>query len=98
MDLDEFGDKVVEELKVHLVNRTETAYNFIYKLNFFGKPDFELKNRINPFEDFYLHDVLFADMNDNPSFEFDFSLLQPEKKKADHYESIAETKSKTTFC
>ena len=34
MDLDEFGDTVVEELKVHLVNRTEMAYNFIYKLNF----------------------------------------------------------------
>ena len=39
MDTDEFGDEVVEELKVHLVNRTETPYNFIYKLNFFGKPN-----------------------------------------------------------
>jgi len=97
MDIDEFGDQVVVELKVHLVNRTETPYNFIYKLNFFGKPDFELKNRIIPFEDFYLHDIPFADMNDNPAFDFDFSLLQPEKGKADHYESILKLKAKQLF-
>ena len=82
MDTDEFGDEIVEELKLHLVNRTGTAYNFIYKLHFFGKPDFELKNTINPFEDFYLHDIAFADLNDSPSFEFEFSLLQPDKKQS----------------
>src|SRR5215218_8586818 len=40
---DEFGDDVVETLKVHLINRTERTYNFIYKLHFFGKAEFELK-------------------------------------------------------
>src|SRR6476660_9711692 len=28
---DEFGDEVVEELKLHLINRTEAVYHFIYK-------------------------------------------------------------------
>lgn len=97
MDTDEFGDVVVEELKLHLVNRTETPYNFVYKLHFFGKPDFDLKNTIHPFEDFYLHDVDFADLNDSPSFEFDFSLLQPDKKKADHFESSVKLKPKQLF-
>ncbi len=97
MDTDEFGDLVVEELKLHLVNRTATAYNFTYALNFFGEKDFELKNRINPFEDFYLHDIPFADMNDSPSFEFDFTLLQTEKTKADHYESVFKPKAKQLF-
>jgi hypothetical protein len=97
MDMDEFGDEVVEELKLHLINRTETPYNFVYKLHFFGKPDFELKNTIQPFEDFYLHDVAFADLNDSPSFEFDFSLLQKDKKKADHYESSIKLKPKQLF-
>ena len=97
MDTDEFGDDVVEELKIHLVNRTGIPYHFIYKLHFFGKPDFELKNSIHPFEDFYLHDVAFADMNDSPSFEFDFSLQQPDKKKADHYESSVKLKPKQLF-
>jgi hypothetical protein len=97
MDTDEFGDEVVEELKLHLVNRTETPCNFIYKLHFFGKPDFELKNTIHPFEDFYLHDIDFADLNDSPSFEFDFSLVTPSKHKAAHYESLVKLKPKQLF-
>lgn len=97
MDTDEFGDVVVEELKLHLINRTETPYRFVYELHFFGKPDFELKNTIQPFEDFYLHDVDFADLNDSPSFEFDFSLLQPDKKKAEHFESSVKLKPKQLF-
>lgn len=97
MDTDEFGDVVVEELKLHLVNRTETPYNFIYKLHYFGKPDFELKNTIHPFQDFYLHDIDFANLNDSPSFEFDFSLLQIDKKKADHFEASIKLKPKQLF-
>jgi len=97
MDTDEFGDEVVEELKLHLVNRTSTPYQFIYKLNFFGEAEFELKNKIHPFEDFYLHDIPFSDLNDNPSFDFDFSLLQPQKGKADHYEASLKLKAKQIF-
>ena len=37
IDTDEFGDDVVEELKVHLHNRTKTSYYFDYKLAFFWK-------------------------------------------------------------
>lgn len=97
MDTDEFGDVIVEELKIHLINRTRTPYKFIYKLHFFGKPDFELKNEIQPFEDFYLHDVDFADMNDSPSFEVVFSLSAPDKNKADHYEASVKLKPKQLF-
>ncbi|MEP7377336.1 MAG: Smr/MutS family protein [Chitinophagaceae bacterium] len=97
MDMDEFGDLVVEELKLHIVNQTHTPYNFIYKLNYFGKPDFELKNQVNPFEDFYIHDISFADMNDNPSFDFEFSLTEPHKGKADYYESSLKLKPKQLF-
>ncbi len=104
METDEFGDEVVEELKLHLVNRTTTAYNFHYTLNFFGKSDFELKNQVNPFEDFYLHDIPFSDLNDNPTFEFEFSLLHPgktvgkqDKRKASHYEASLKLKPKQLF-
>ncbi len=97
MDTDEFGDLVVEELKLHLVNHTERGYQFKYRQIFFGGTEFELKNRINPFEDFYLHDIPFADMNDNPSFEFEFSLLQPEKGKAEYYEASLKLKAKQLF-
>lgn len=97
MDTDEFGDEVVEELKLHLVNRTEIPYQFTYTLNFFGKPDFELKNQVNPFEDFYLHDIPFSDLNDNPSFDFVFSLLKPDKNKAEYYEASMRLKPKQLF-
>lgn len=94
---DEFGDEVVDEFKLHLVNRTEEAYQFVYRLNYFGKADFDLKNTINPFEDFYLHDVPFSDLNDNPVFSFEFSLAKPDKKKADYYEASLKLKAKQLF-
>lgn len=97
MIIDEFGDDVVEELKLHLINRTASPYNFSYKQTFFGKPSFELKNQVNSFDDFYLHDILFADLNDNPTFDFDFSLVQPDKKLAEHYESSIKLKPKQLF-
>lgn len=97
ISVDEFGDDVVDELKLHLVNRTESACKFVYKQNFFGKSAFELANQVNPFEDFYLHDLPFSDLNDNPSFDFDFSLVQPQKNKADHYESSMKLKAKQIF-
>lgn len=97
IDTDEFGDDVVEELKVHLVNRTEIPYSFDYKLAFFGKPEFEFKSTIHPFEDFYLHDVPFEDLNDNPFFEFEFSLPEPDRKKAEICTASLKLKPKQVF-
>lgn len=97
MDIDEFGDDVVKELKIHLVNGTDTGYNFTYKLNFFGETGFELKNTVHAGEDFYLHDVPFENMNDNPSFNFEFSLLKPDKTKAPFYEQSLKLKAKQIF-
>ena len=97
MDEDEFGDDVVTELKVHLINRTYQSYKFFYKLQFFGKSEFELKNEIHPFADFYLHDVAFEDMSDSPVFTFEFSLSQPDKTKAGHFEAGIKLKPKQLF-
>lgn len=97
MDADEFGDDVVTELKVHLINRTYQSFNFFYRLQFFGKSEFELKNGIHPFADFYLHDVAFEDMSDSPVFTFEFSLSQPDKTKADYFEASLKLKPKQLF-
>jgi hypothetical protein len=97
IDTDEFGDDVVDELKVHLLNRTNTTYNFDYKLAFFGKPEFELKNAIHPFEDFYIHDVPFEDLSDSPFFEFEFSLATPDKAKAEICTASLKLKPKQLF-
>jgi hypothetical protein len=97
MESDEFGDEVVEELKIHLINRTDCAYKFVYKLNYFGQTDFDLNNEILSFQDFYLHDIPFENLNDSPTFEFEFSLLQPKKDQADHYEASLRLKPKQLF-
>src|SRR6476661_5144856 len=97
MDTDEFGDDIVEELKVHLINRTYKSYKFFYSLQFFGKSEFELKNEVHPFADFYLHDVAFEDMSDSPAFTFEFSLLNPDKNKADYFEANLKLKPKQLF-
>ena len=97
MDTDEFGDDVVEELKVHLVNRTYRSYKFYYRLLFFGQSEFELKNELHPFADFYLHDVQFSDMSDSPAFTFEFSLTQPDKSRAEYFEASLKLKPKQLF-
>lgn len=95
--LDDFNDEVVELLKIHLINKTNQAYNFIYIQKFAGEASFELKNEIKPFHDFYIHDIDFASVNDSPSFFVDFSLQQPDKKKADHFETSLKLKPKQVF-
>jgi hypothetical protein len=97
MDTDEFGDDVVEQLKVHVINRTHATYTFHYRLQFFGDSEFDLKNELLPFQDFYLHDVPFADMSDSPAFSFEFSLQPPQKSKAEYYESVVRLKPKQLF-
>jgi hypothetical protein len=96
-ETDEFGDDVVELLKLHVINHTERTFNFIYKLNFSGKTEFDLKGELIPQQDFYLHDVPFSDMSDNPSFSFEFSLPAPEKGKAPFFESNLKLKGKQIF-
>jgi dsDNA-specific endonuclease/ATPase MutS2 len=97
MDIDEFGDEVTVELKIHLLNHTKLSYNFSYCLSYFGKKEFELRNKINPFEDFYIHDIPFDNLNDNPVFEIEFNLEKPDKRKADYFETHLKLKPKQIF-
>ncbi|MDB5191938.1 MAG: hypothetical protein JWQ96_1501 [Segetibacter sp.] len=96
-ETDEFGDELVERFKVYVINRTNVDYEFNYKLNFFGDNDFEITSDLLAFKDFYLHDVKFEDLNDNPSFDFEFKLLKPEKYKADFCEAHYKIKPKQLF-
>ncbi|MBL7697732.1 MAG: Smr/MutS family protein [Chitinophagaceae bacterium] len=96
-DTDEFGDEIVEALKIHLINRTNAPLHFEYLLDYIGKDGFELKNNIAPFEDFYIHDMPFENMNDSPSFNFIFSLQKPDKKKAESFETSLKLKPKQVF-
>ena len=95
--LDDFNDEVVENLKIYLVNKTERQFTFDYKQYFLNENNFEIKNTIGGFQDFYLHDIDFEKVNDSPSFSIDFALNKPEKNKADHFETSLKLKPKQIF-
>lgn len=96
-DKDVFEDDVVEKIKVYLVNKNEDAYNFMYQLSFAGENNFELKSNVNGFTEFYLHDIAFEDVSDNPRFEFEFSLVDVAKKKALYFETSLKFSGKKLF-
>ena len=94
---DEFGDEVVELFKIYVVNKTQAGYHFRYSQDFFGEPAFEIESEVTARHDFYLHDILFADFNDSPSFNFEFSLMTPDKLKADYFDASVKIKAKQLF-
>ena len=94
---DEFDDEYVNTLKVHLVNKTNVAYKFNYDNQLQAVSHFQLQNEVLPFHDFYIHDIAFENINDNPSFSFDFSLAIPNKLKNDHFETSLKLKPKQVF-
>jgi hypothetical protein len=96
-DTDEFGDEVVESLKIYLVNHTEKGLSFQYQLSYAGNQDFSLQNELESGKDFYLHDIPFENLNDAPVFEIVFGLIKPEKSKAVHFESSLKLKAKQVF-
>jgi hypothetical protein len=96
-DSDEFGDDIVESLKIYLVNGTSLGFRFSYNVASLGASEFSLDNQLPAGQDFYLHDIPFANLNDNPAFECDFSLLTPDKTKADHYETSLKLRAKQVF-
>lgn len=96
-DKDVFDDDVVEKLRVYLINEEEEAFTFKYDLNFSGESHFGLQNTIRGLSDFYLHDVKFEDLSDNPRFDFEFSLLEEHKKKAPYFETSLKLKGKQVF-
>lgn len=96
-DKDVFDDDMVEKLKIYLINYNDEEYSFDYNLFFSGESHFELKNTIRPHSDFYLHDVDFEDLSDNPKFDIVFSLATENKKKVPYFETSLKVKGKQFF-
>lgn len=94
---DEYNDEVVDLLKVYLVNKTEHSFGFTYDQENLGDKEMALKNTVLPFQDFYLHDIDFADISNNPSLKFVFELLTPIKGKAKNAPFTIKLKAKQVF-
>lgn len=94
---DEYNDEVVDLLKVYLVNKSDLGLSFQYDQYFLTENSFSLQSEIGPFQDFYLHDLLFERINDTPTYHFSFSLLTPQKQKALKHEVPLKIKGKQFF-
>lgn len=96
-DTDVFGDEVVSKLKIYLINHNEEDYSFKYSVRLANRIDFELENRLYGLTDFYIHDLAFEELSDNPEFYFEFSLVKPQKNKAIYYERSLKIRGKQIF-
>lgn len=96
-DKDVFDDNQVKYFRVYLLNKTSATVNFYYDLLYAGHSEFNLKNEIVPFAEFYLHDVPMEDLNDAPRFNFEFSLQDHPKDKSDYFETSVKIKPKQLF-
>lgn len=96
-DSDVFGDEVVSKLKIYLINHNEEDYRFTYEVKLADRIDFQLENLIYGLHDFYIHDLAFEELSDNPEFSFEFSLATPHKLKAPYYESSLKLRGKQLF-
>jgi hypothetical protein len=96
-DKDVFDEDVVTKIEIHLLNQNSEPYHFDYQIHFKQISDFKLSDELLDASDFHLHDIDFEEMNDAPKFEFDFSLIEPNKRKSDHYETTFKLKAKTLF-
>ena len=94
---DEFNDEVVDVLKVYLVNKTNESFHFTYDQENLGDKEMALKNTVLSFQDFYLHDIDFDDISNNPSLQFNFELVQPIKGKAKNAPFSVKLKAKQVF-
>lgn len=84
-------------LKFHLLNETHRTYRFHFQIWLRQQLDLEIKNDLLPFSNFYLADLLFESLNDNPRFEFTFSLKDPDPKLAPSFSKTWKIKPKQVF-
>jgi hypothetical protein len=94
---DVFDDDLVEGFKIYLVNQTDDGMSFHFWLRFKGATDTELQSEIPALNDFYLMDIPFENINDGPSFDFEFSLLSHDKKRAEYFEASYKPRGKQLF-
>lgn len=96
-DKDVFDEDIVEKFKLYLRNETPYSMQFEYEVMVGGEPDFHLQNIVHPFNNFYLHDVAFEEMNDSPRFECWFQLVPPDKNKVTEHKTSTKIKAKQLF-
>ncbi|GEP88916.1 Smr domain-containing protein [Chitinophaga terrae (ex Kim and Jung 2007)] len=90
-------DEVVKLMKFHLFNDSPYAMRFYFQIWLNNQLDLEIKNEIHPYNHFYLADLLFPSLNDNPRLEFTFFLKDPQPGLATSVKKTWKIKPKQMF-
>jgi hypothetical protein len=75
-------EEQVDFLKVHLLNELPVDIRFSYDLRLEQKSIFKHEGLLHPFGNIYIHNILYADMNDQPRFHWYFMDIQNEQMEA----------------
>ncbi len=94
---DVFDEDIVEELKIYLVNQTDKGLAFYFGLYYQQQLEMEMNSEIMGLSDFYLVNIDFEKMNDQPEMIFEFNLVSPDKKKVDYFEAVYKPKARQVF-
>jgi hypothetical protein len=97
LDKDVFDDDIISFFRIYLLNNTEKELNFDLSISYGSKKEMDLRKNIKSFEELYLFDLPFENLNDQPGFEFVFSPVIPEKKKVANFEVEYKPKAKQVF-
>ncbi|NIG56338.1 Smr/MutS family protein [Chitinophaga sp. Cy-1792] len=90
-------DETVKLMKFHLFNDSPHAMRFYFQVWLGNQMDLEIKNEIHPYNHFYLTDLMFESLNDNPRFEFTFVLKDPQPNLATSVKKTWKIKPKQMF-
>lgn len=90
-------DETIKLMKFHLFNDTPHAMRFYFQVWLANKMELEIKNEIHPYNHFYLTDLHFESLNDNPRFEFTFVLKEQQPNLASSVKKTWKIKAKQMF-
>ena len=87
--MNELGEELVKKLKISLSNSTQQALRFLYKLSYKGNQKLEIKDKIPAMQEIFLNDIFFEEISDYPFLQFEFSLVENDKKKKQQQHSVS---------
>lgn len=90
-------EEQVQLLKFHLLNETQYTFRFSFQLWIRHQLELELRNEVLPFGNFYLSDMLFESLNDNPRLEFIFYAPGKDPKLAPSFAKTWKIKPRQFF-
>jgi hypothetical protein len=97
LDKDVFDDDIISFFRIYVLNNTENELNFDLSIYYGSNKEMDLRKNIKSFEELYLFDLPFENLNDQPGFEFIFSPVILNKKKVSQFEVEYKPKAKQVF-